>query len=68
MIGKTAIDETGNKYGPYVVIERTEPNYEANNTACWICECVHCGETKIYSGNSLRFGHAARKCKACGGI
>lgn len=59
-------DETGNKYGPYIVIKRVFPNYLLSETARWECRCVHCGATKIYIGNALRFGCYAQKCEECG--
>jgi len=58
-------DETGKRYGPYIVIKRATLNYPISGAAKWECRCVHCGARKIYIGNALRFGHHARTCKEC---
>lgn len=59
-------DETGKKYGSYIVIRIIYPNYPNNCTVRWECECTHCGAKKIYIGNGLRFGHYAHTCRECG--
>ena len=59
-------DETGKEYGPYVVIKRVFPNYLPGGTARWECQCMHCGATKIYIGNALRFGNYVHRCEECG--
>lgn len=60
-------NEIGNRYGPWVVIRRIEPNYPINCTVKWLCKCMHCGAEKIYIGNRLRFNGYAHTCKWCGG-
>ena len=60
-------DESGKRYGPYVVVRRAETNYPISGTARWICQCVHCGAKKTYIGNLLRFNNYAHECKECSG-
>ena len=47
------INETGNRYGKLVVIERAGRNN--CKKVLWKCQC-ECGKTKIINGNSLRNG------------
>lgn len=62
-------NEIGNKYGPWVVVDRFEPNYRRQDYSMvrWKCKCVHCSAQKIYIGNTLRFNHYGHTCKRCGG-
>jgi len=53
------IDETGNRYGRLVIIERA-PNGK-HGAARWLCQC-DCGGQTVAAGNSLRSGHT----KSCG--
>ena len=53
-------DETGNRYGNLVVLERSFSN-KNDSRARWLCQC-DCGLTSIVAGNSLRIG----KTKSCG--
>lgn len=52
-------DETGNKYGKLLVINRVENN--TKGTAKWLCKC-DCGNFSEVLGTSLRNG----KSKSCG--
>ena len=45
------IDETGNRYGRLVVVERAQSTQDRK--ACWICRC-DCGTIKPITGASLR--------------
>lgn len=53
-----AIDETGNRYGKLVVIERQ--NIPGEGRARWLCRCS-CGNTTVVDGRSLRNGNT-RSC------
>lgn len=56
------IDETGNKYGKLLVLEKyNEPIENKDKRARWICQC-DCGNKVIVAGKSLRNGHT----KSCG--
>lgn len=52
------IDETGNKYGRLVVLERGPA--DKSGEACWLCKCG-CGKTMVTRGSALRTGHT-RSC------
>lgn len=54
------IDETGNKYGKYIVIEKSPV---AKGAAHWICLC-ECGKKKAVRGDALRKGEAT-SCGQC---
>ena len=54
-----AIDETGNRYGKLVVLERNENN--KYGSAQFLCQC-DCGNQTIVSGGNLRKGTT----KSCG--
>lgn len=58
------VDELGNQYGIYTVVER-HGTYKPGSTASWTCECNNCGNRVVYSGNALRFDRYG-KCKRCG--
>lgn len=58
-MGRTLKDETGNKYGRLLVIERDLS--KSHHDAYWICKC-DCGKTISTMGNRLRNG----SCKSCG--
>lgn len=62
-----AKDETGKRYGPYIVLQRVKPNYPNNGTVKWLCKCIHCGAKKIYIRNLLRFNKYRHTCDECGG-
>jgi hypothetical protein len=49
---QVSIDETGNRYGRLVVIERAAQSTQ-NRKARWICRC-DCGTLKPITGASLR--------------
>ena len=53
-----AKDESGNRYGKVIVIERVENNHRGD--AQWLCLC-DCGKEFITKGVSLRSGHT-RSC------
>ena len=42
-------DETGKRYGPYMVERRVFPNYqpEKSGFALWECKCIYCGAKKL---------------------
>jgi len=52
------IDETGNIYGYWTVLEKAK---SINGRAAWKCKCK-CGTVKIITGTNLRMGHS----KSCG--
>lgn len=52
MGGRTAINESGNRYGKLLVMHRAG---EAGKQATWLCVC-DCGEEVVVSGGSLRGG------------
>jgi len=52
------IDLTGNRYGRWMVLERT--GNDKRGRARWLCRC-DCGNEKIVAGASLRSG-ASRSC------
>lgn len=52
-------DETGNRYGRLVVIEKH--HQDSRGEWYWLCKC-DCGNDKIVSGNKLRCGNT----KSCG--
>lgn len=54
------IDETGNRYGKLVVLERSD---NKGTGACWLCKC-DCGAEKIVLGTNLR----AKLIRGCGCI
>ena len=58
MMGRTVIDETGNKYGRLFVIERAESH---NNHAAWKCLC-DCGKVIVTLGRRLR----GKNTQSCG--
>ncbi len=70
--GRQATDETGNRYGKLVIIERA-PNDGVN--ARWRCEC-DCGAETLVIGRDLRKGKVdacpacrmvtGRRCSGCG--
>ena len=53
------IDETGNVYGGWTVIERVKNRVGKN--AKWLCQCI-CGNKREILGSALRFGGT----KSCG--
>jgi len=53
------IDETGNRYGKWVVIRRVENS--RNYGAYWLCRC-DCGTERAIQGGSLRRG-ASQSCR-----
>ena len=56
------IDELGNKYGKWTVIERSHnPSTKGRLDVAWICQC-ECGNIRTVSGGSLRQGSS----KSCG--
>ena len=55
---KTVINEIGNRYGSFIVLERAE---NEGRKATWLCQC-DCGNKVIVRGDSLRSG----KTKSCG--
>lgn len=61
--GKKLIDETGNRYGKLVVIERigTKEYPSGQKKPIWLCQC-DCGNTTEAFGQSLRAG----QYKSCG--
>lgn len=58
MMGRKAIDETGNRYGRLVVIERA--GSVPNGPARWLCKC-DCGKEATVKGSDLRRG-STRSC------
>ena len=52
-------DETGKKYGDWIVLRRAP--VEKHKSAKWICKCK-CGNERIVRGSDLRLG----KSKNCG--
>lgn len=57
-----AKDETGNRYGRLIVLERVERPIDAKNSqAYWLCRC-DCGKIITVSGPNLRRGSV----KSCG--
>lgn len=60
------IDETGNKYGDLVVIERAKNHVNPNGKirVQWLCKCS-CGNKIIVLGESLRKGRT-KSCGQCG--
>ena len=52
------IDETGNRFGRYVVIGRVE---NRGTNAAWLCQC-DCGTEREVMGTTLRSGHT----QSCG--
>lgn len=56
---RTAIDETGNRYGRLTVIERVANS--DSRRVMWRCKC-DCGNEAIVSGDCLRWGQT----KSCG--
>lgn len=61
------MDETGNDYGPWHVTQLLVHRYMNNGCAQFRVTCRHCGYTKVYTGNNLRFDHFAHYCKRCKG-
>ena len=59
------INEVGHIYGPWKVTELLAQRYIANGTARFKVVCRHCGYTKVYIGNNLRFDHFAHHCDRC---
>lgn len=59
-MGKPLKDETGSRYGRWVVTGRA-PN--KRSSAAWHCRC-DCGNTSIVVGSSLRAG-SSTKCREC---
>ena len=57
-----AINETGNKYGKWSVLDRT-PAPNDDGQAYWRCICT-CGKQKIVSGKALRTGEST-SCGSC---
>ena len=57
------IDETGNRYGRLIVLEKDEALSREKHRAYWICKC-DCGNIKTVSSKCLRTG----KTKSCGCI
>lgn len=55
-----SIDETGNRYGRLVIIEKAE-NQPPSKKTYWLCQCK-CGKQTIVRGTHLRLG----KIKSCG--
>lgn len=56
------VNELGNQYGRLrVIAPARHPDPKFSRKAAWLCAC-ECGETKIYTGRSLRRGDA----KSCG--
>lgn len=60
-------NEIGNQYGPWQVSELLIRRYPNNGTAQFKVTCRHCGYTKIYIGNLLRFDKFAHHCDSCKG-
>ncbi len=56
------VDETGNRYGKYEVIERAS-NVSNSRAARWLCRC-DCGKEKSVRGQHLRNGEAS-SCGQC---
>lgn len=54
------IDETGNRYGRLLVLERFEDS-KCKRRVEWVCQC-DCGEFTTVTGNHLRTGNT----KSCG--
>ncbi len=59
MANATMIDETGKRYGKWLVIGLGSPMPDGRNR--WLCKC-DCGATGNRLGNDLRSGHS----KSCG--
>lgn len=62
------INEVGHDYGPWHVTELLITRYPNNGTAQFRVVCRHCGYTKIYIGNHLRFDKFAHHCNRCKGM
>jgi hypothetical protein len=60
-------NEVGNNYGPWIVVKLLTQRYKKNGCAVFEVTCRHCGYTKNYRGNALRFDQFAHHCDACGG-
>lgn len=56
-----AIDETGNRYGKLVVLERDFSKPKSKKNCFWLCQC-DCGNKTIVLGTKLRKGET----KSCG--
>lgn len=56
--GTNAVDETGNRYGKLIVLEREDSR---DGRARWLCQC-DCGNKTIVDGPDLRQG----KTQSCG--
>lgn len=61
------IDEVGHKYGPWQVVSLLATRYMKNGTAEFKVVCRHCGYTKVYNGNVLKFDRFAHHCDCCKG-
>jgi hypothetical protein len=60
-MGRKATDETGHRYGSYLVLGR---NGSTNSkAAAWLCRC-DCGEHRTVAGNDLRKGNV-KSCGSC---
>jgi hypothetical protein len=65
---KKIIDETGNRYGKLLVLERYEENNDKGIQ--WVCLC-DCGEKVIRTGSSLRRNKKLKlnsRCDKCNGF
>lgn len=60
-------NEIGRDYGPWHVTELLAKRYLNNGCAQFKVVCRHCGYTKIYTGNKLRFDGFAHQCDQCKG-
>lgn len=63
----TLKNEVDHEYGPWIVTKLLDERYPYNRCARFEVVCRHCGYTKIYIGNNLRFDHFAHHCHVCGG-
>ena len=61
------IDEVGHDYGPWRVTELLAQRYWKNRMAQFKVQCRHCGYTRTYIGNRLRFDCFAHRCTRCKG-
>ena len=60
-------NEVGHNYGPWRVTELLAQRYANNGCAQFKVVCRHCGYSRSYIGNKLRFNEFAHHCHQCKG-
>lgn len=61
-MGRRRIDETGNSYGKWEVVEYS--CISTNREAMWLCKCSECGSMYKVRGSQLRTGRSTQ-CRSC---